>query len=150
MKSAWVTNWCSADTDFKEKQTKAVPYIRIQAWESQYWITPELLWCFCMQHMIYYCTFCCTISASEDNTLLEKTLPNKLKLLLILFFYLSTTSATMKLINLQAISYLELLETRHYIIVRQSPIHSAIYTRKQAHGTRLRKLLRHTILHPFV
>ncbi len=52
---------------FREKQTKAVLYILIQASASQYWITRELLSCFYMQHMIYYCTFCCTIRASEDS-----------------------------------------------------------------------------------
>lgn len=71
---------------FKEKQTKAVLYFLIQASASQYWITSELLWCFCMQHMIYYCTFCCTITASEDSMLLKKL--SKLKLLLFPFFLL--------------------------------------------------------------
>lgn len=56
----------------KRSRLKAVLHILIQASPSQYWITRELLWCFCMQHMIYYCTFCCAITASEDNVLLGK------------------------------------------------------------------------------
>lgn len=74
----------------KRRRQKAVVYILIQAPASQYWITHELLWCFCMQHMIYYCTFCCTIRASEDIALIKKKknpLLCKHKLLLFLFFH---------------------------------------------------------------
>lgn len=83
-KSAWISNQCFAKAMFSKNQTKAVLYILIQASASQYWITSELLWCFCMQHMIYYCTFCGTIGASEHSMLFKKL--SKLKLLLFPFF----------------------------------------------------------------
>lgn len=112
---------------FKKKQTKAVVYILIQASASQYWITRELLWCFCMQHMIYYCTFCGTIRASEDMRAVRETLLSKLKQLLFLFFLLINCFKMMRLIHWQAIFHLQPPAIWHFIILIHSPIHSYLY-----------------------
>lgn len=134
---------------FKEKE--AVVYILIQASASQYWITRELLWCFCMQHMIYYCTFCGTIRASEDTRAVRETLLSKLEWLLFLFFPLINCFKMMRLIHLQAIFYLQPLAIWHFIILIHSPIHSVIYTKKKpnAHHEIEEAVYRHS-LHQFV
>ncbi len=134
-------------TVFKEKQTKAVVYIVIQASASQYWITRELLWCFCMQHMIYYCTFCGTIRASEDKRAVRETLLSKLKQLLFRFFSINQlfqNDETDSFAGYFLPAVTGNMTFYHCDTLTHSFSH--LYSKKkQTHTTRSRKLFIHTV-----
>ena len=137
-----ILNQCFAKKCF-HREARAVLSFLIQASASQYWITWKLLWCFCMQHMIYYCTFCCTIKGSQDSVLLQK-LSSANSNCFCFFLSINQLFTMMKLINLQAIFYLQLLAMWNWIILMHSPIH-VIYTQEKTHTTRFRRLFIYTV-----
>lgn len=132
-----ILNQCFEKICF-HREAQAVLSFLIQASASQYWMTWKLLWCFCMQYTIYYCTFCCTIRGSQDSVMLQK-LSAANSNCFCFFLSINQRFTMMKLINLQAIFYLQLLAMWNWIILMHSPIH-VIYTQEKTQTTRFRRL----------